>query len=194
MKFNPMSTGWGPSIPCWDFSPPHPCRYISVSFAFSRSLVQLQVANTTASHPTHSLFRPLTNTAEEPGEIWGNWSAVRARWFEERFKHHRMISWPTHNLYIQSHTHMNQTHIPVSPVNMNLVWIWITRRVLPYSWTAFTLLPEFTASTLISAAHPVPRLRWSVHLNSATTGWLMGVQWRKDWLLKVENENFVRMK
>lgn len=153
--------------------------------------IQLQVTSTTASHPACSLTWPLTPAAEETGESWGSWSAVRVRKCEEFLGVDyttNATEWPldlldTHT-HIQSHTHKHTLFIFVPLLVLSPrpgLICRITRHVSPHSWAVFTLLPELTAATLITA----PILRWTIHLNSAPATWLMGVRWRKGRLLKV---------
>lgn len=140
-------------------------------------LIQLQSSSESVSHPAGSPLRPLTPAAEQTGEWGGKWSAVRVRKSEGFLcvgYTRNTKTWPLDlqdsntNTPTQSHTSKPTTFLISAPA-----WVlspcfgcicWGTPRVLSHSWTLFTLLPEFTWSTLIPAAHAALQLRWSVHL------------------------------
>ncbi len=141
-------------------TPKHTQRYFP--------LVQLRVARTTASHPACRVTWPLTPAAEGRGESSGKRSAVRVKKCKDFLSVDyttNATEWPLDLLDTNTHTHTYSLFLFVPLLVLSPrpgLICWVTHRVLPHSWTVFTLLPELTAATLITA----PILRWSVHLNS----------------------------
>lgn len=159
-------------------------------------LIQPQSSSKYASHPAGSPLWPLTPAAEQTGESRGEndppYVSGRARGFSVSTTQEI----PKHDLWTPRTATQTPTrsHNPTTFLVPAPAWFlspcfgficWGTPRVLSHS-------RHFSHSSQNSLDPPSSlqpmqhsKLRWSVHLYSAPTRWLMGVQWRKGWLLEL---------